>query len=212
MKEVIDMELRAGDKLLAQNVSFRLEEGECVLLAGANGSGKSTLMRALSGANPSFVLVPTGIPKVRGFTLEDFLATACYRESNWAGLLRPETRMRIDEALHLLSLEGLRDRDLSTLSDGEFQKGCIALGLARDAKVLLLDEPTAFLDVTNRKMVLECLAELAKKGMTVLFSSHDIQDSLAVAHRVFAFTPSGEFLVSTKENREDIIHAAFPTY
>lgn len=145
--------------------------------------------------------------------MREFIRTGCYRESDWAGRLSPETEQRLEEALELLGMQELRQRDISTLSDGEFQKACIAVGLTRRAQVLLMDEPTAFLDVTNRLMVLCTLRDVAaRSGTTVLFSSHDLQDSLEVAQRVLAITPSGRFLESGKENREAVLKEAFPAW
>lgn len=215
--EIRHLRLAYGPRILAQDISFHLQGGECVLLAGANGCGKSSLLRVLAepGGTPSAkcILIPTNIPKVKGFTAEEFVRTGCFRESNWAGKLRPETERRLQEALKLLGLNALAGRDISTLSDGEFQKACIAVGLARRAGVLLLDEPTAYLDVENRQMVLHTLRQVAREtGTAVLFSSHDLPDSLAVAHRVLAFTPDGRFLESTPDTREAVLHAAFPSW
>ena len=99
---------------------------------------------------PSAVLIPTNIPKVKGFTVEAFVRTGCYRESDWRGRISKEVEGRMEEALRMLGIEELRKRDIATLSDGEFQKACLATGLTRRAEVLLLDEPTAHLDVENR--------------------------------------------------------------
>ena len=159
------------------------------------------------------VLIPTGIPKVKGFSVREFIRTGCYKESDWAGRLSTEAEERLEEALGLLGMKALADRDISTLSDGEFQKACIAVGLTRRAQVLLLDEPTAFLDVENRLMVLRTLREVAAKtGTAVIFSSHDLHDALQVAPRVLAITPDGRFLESGKENREEVLQQAFPTF
>lgn len=211
MMEVKNMVLAHGDRVLAQDVSFRVHSGECLLLAGPNGCGKTTLLRALA-TTARTVLIPTGIPKVKGFTVEEFVRSGCYMESDWAGRLSADTQRRMEGALKMLGIDALRGHDISTLSDGEFQKACIAVGLARHADVLLLDEPTAFLDVENRIAVLGTLRELARKtGMAVIFSSHDLHDALAVCNRVLAFTPGGGFLESREDNREEILRAAFPS-
>ena len=154
------------------------------------------------------VLIPTNIPKVKGFTVEAFVRTGCYRESDWRGRISKEVEGRMMEALKMLGIEELRKRDISTLSDGEFQKACLATGLTRKAEVLLLDEPTAHLDVENRIDVLRTLQEVARKtGTAVLFSSHDLHDALQVADRVFALTRDGRFLASAGT---DVLRAAFP--
>ena len=143
------------------------------------------------------VLIPTNIPKVKGFTVEGFIETGCYRESDWKGRIPSEVRGRMEEELELLGMQEFKGRDISTLSDGEFQKACLATGLTRKAEVLLLDEPTAHLDVENRIEVLRTLREVARKtGTAVLFSSHDLHDALQVADRLFVLTRDGRFLAS----------------
>ena len=197
-----------GNRILVRDIAFAVAPGECLLLAGPNGSGKSTLLRKLAEKG---VLIPTGIPKVKGFTVREFVRTGCYRESDWAGRLRKETEQRLEESLELIGLKPLADRDISTLSDGEFQKACIAVGLTRQAGLLLLDEPTAFLDVENRLMVLRTLRQVAERtGTAVIFSSHDLHDALQVVHRVLTITREGRLLESGPYTREAVLKKAFP--
>ena len=161
---------------------------------------------------PEVILIPTNIPKVKGFTVEGFIRTGCYAESDWRGRISADAAGRLDAALELLGIKELKERDIATLSDGEFQKACLAVGLTRQAEVLLLDEPTAFLDVENRIGVLQVLRDIARKtGTAVLFSSHDIHDAVQVADRVFALTRDGRFIASTQENRPAVLREAFPT-
>ncbi len=209
MLEVHHLTIGHDGRDLVRDISFGLAQGECVLLAGPNGAGKTTLLKAL--ATEGAILIPTNIPKVKGFSVEAFIRTGCYRESDWRGRISKEVEGRMEEALRMLGIEKLRKRDISTLSDGEFQKACLATGLTRKAEVLLLDEPTAHLDVENRIDVLRTLREVARKtGTAVLFSSHDLHDALQVADRVFALIRDGRFLASDPHNREAILQAAFP--
>ena len=164
----------------------------------------------------SILLIPTNIPKVKGFTVEAFIHTGCYLESDWRGKVSKETERRMEEALEVLGIQELQKRDISTLSDGEFQKACLATGLTRKAEVLLLDEPTAHLDVENRIDVLRTLREVARKtGTAILFSSHDLHDALQVVDRIFVLTRDGKFLTSVipseaKESGIDVLKVAFP--
>ena len=159
------------------------------------------------------ILIPTNIPKVKGFTVEAFIHTGCYKESDWRGKVSKETEQRMEEALEVLGIKELRKRDISTLSDGEFQKACLATGLTRKAEVLLLDEPTAHLDVENRIDVLRTLREVARKtGTAVLYSSHDLHDALPEVDRVFVLTRDGRFLASGPDDKEAVLQAAFPNF
>ena len=168
--------------------------------------------RRVSDLLPTSALIPTNIPKVKGFTVEGFIHTGCYRESDWRGRISKEVESKMQEALDILGIQELKNRDISTLSDGEFKKACLAVGLTRQAEVLLLDEPTAFLDVENRISVLETLREVARKtGTAVLFSSHDLHDALPVVDRVFVLTRDGRFLASGPDDKEAVLQAAFPS-
>jgi iron complex transport system ATP-binding protein len=211
MLKVENLTIGYGDRPLVRDISFEMAPGECILLAGANGTGKTTLLRTLA-AEASVTLIPTNIPKVKGFTVESFIHTGCYRESDWRGRISEEVAMRMEEAMEVLGIQELKGRDISTLSDGEFKKACLAVGLTRRAKVLLLDEPTAFLDVENRISVLRTLQEVARKtGTAVLFSSHDLHDALPVVDRVFVLTRDGRFLASGPDDKETVLEEAFPT-
>ncbi|MBR1573281.1 MAG: ABC transporter ATP-binding protein [Bacteroidales bacterium] len=199
-------------KTLAEGITFRLEPGECVLLCGANGSGKTTLLRTLAGLDSGCVMLPARIPKVPGFTLRAFIRTGCYRENSLGGKLTPEGEKALEEALELLGISHLGDQDIATLSDGEFQKGCIATALVRRAETLLLDEPTAFLDADSRLAVLQALRTVSRTR-AVLFSSHDLQDSAAVCTRIMGFSRDGRFLdTAAGWGREALLKECFREY
>lgn len=218
---------------VAGPLDFEYKDGECVMLRGRNGSGKTTLMKTLAGlleplsgsfeSGGTVVMVPTHIPKVKGFSVREFLWTSmqfaprsadgrtfAHPSAGNAGPLSGQSVLRsaagpsflsggggpaghfpgrrlnaveeaaLDRVISLSGLGALADNDLSRISDGEFQKACIATAFTRHANVILLDEPTAFLDVENRLMVLSTLHDLAHStGTTILFSTHDIHDGAA---------------------------------
>ena len=188
------------------------------MLCGANGSGKTTLMRRLSSERHALsceiAMIPARIPKVKGFTLREFIRISCFRLSDASGKLSKESETQIDEVESRLSLTHLDSQDISTLSDGEFQKACIASALVRRSRLILLDEPTAFLDAESRISVLQTLRDLTRSmnKPAVLFSTHDIHDGLKVADRVFAIGSDGTFHVSDTEasSKESVLKTIFP--
>lgn len=187
MLEIRDISVGYGGKAVLSGLSFELAEGECVLLRGSNGSGKTTLLKTIAGLQKPLsgtvragktVLVPTRIPKVKGFTVREFVSTATWRRA-----VSGQEDAAITDTLTAMGIRDKSGCDLASLSDGEFQKACIATALVQDAEVILLDEPTAFLDVESRIAVMELLRDIARKGKTVLFSSHDVYDAERICDR-----------------------------
>ena len=194
-------------RTLYSGVDIEIRESECIMLCGANGSGKTTLMKALAGMKgKEIIMIPTRIPKVEGFTLREFIRISCFSQSDFAGRLSPEQESRIDQALETLGLRHLAQQDISTLSDGEFQKGSIAAALVRKAEIILLDEPTAFLDAENRINVLKTLKHLCgtPEKPAVIFSTHDLHDGLAVCDKVVALGSDGIVRTSKTDLKETV--------
>ena len=128
-----------------------------------------------------------------------------HRQTDMGGKLSAEDEKALEAALEKLNLKHLADRDISTLSDGEFQKAGIAAALVRKASVILLDEPTAFLDVENRISVLNTLRRLCDdSGTAVIFSTHDIHDGLNAACKVIALCPEGRMICTDKDMQEAV--------
>lgn len=192
LMQVRDLTIGYSKRPLYTGISFDICEGDLILLCGANGSGKTTLLKALAnyGQQADIAMIPTRIPKIKGFTLNEFIQLSCY---NFTGA-EPE------EAMFKLGLSHLTDRDISTLSDGEFQKGTIAAAIAKGARIILLDEPTAFLDVQNRRNVLATLRSLCEEtGAAVIFSSHDLHESLNVCSKVIALGADRQCHISSED-------------
>ena len=196
--QVRDLDIGYKGNILYKSVSFDINEGDCIMLCGANGSGKTTLMKALTCSSDNICMIPTRIPKVKGFTAEEFIKLGCEGHD-------------VIEAAEALGLKRLLHQDISTLSDGEFQKACIAIALAKKVSIILLDEPTAFLDAENRRIVLLCLKRLCSMGTpapAVIFSTHELHEAKAVCNKVIALGADGIFRC-TSDNITAVVDTIF---
>ena len=207
MFKTTDLAIGHEDRVLCSGISFEIHEGDCIMLCGANGSGKTTLMKTIlkkASNDEEMIMIPARIPKVAGFTLKEFVRLSCFTLSDLAGRLSPSQEEDLDNSIRALGLNHLSDRDISTLSDGEFQKAGIASALVRKASIIMLDEPTAFLDAQNRISILETLKNICCSGHrpAVIFSTHDLHDGLAVCNRVFAIGTDRTFHISADNTPE----------
>jgi iron complex transport system ATP-binding protein len=196
----------AGSPLIA-DVDLRLAAGELVALIGANGTGKSTLLRTLAGIQPSLggrieygttdgsidaaqrarrvAIVLTGRPRTGTLNVEALVALGRLPWTGRFGGLCAEDRRIIEEAMERCRITAIRSRSIDSLSDGECQQAMIARALAQATPVLLLDEPTAHLDLTNRVRIMRLLRELARDvGKAVLCSTHDVHLALDLSDRL----------------------------
>ena len=189
----------------------RLQKGELCALVGRNGTGKSTLLRMIAGITrpaqgqvtidgvdisevsarklASLVsFVSTERISVTNLRVRDVVSLGRTPYTNWFGSLTANDHRIIDESMERLEITRFADKRVSTLSDGENARVMIARALAQQTPVILLDEPTAFLDIAGKYELCETLAELCHTGKTILFSSHDLSTvwhtgcSLALIH------------------------------
>lgn len=187
--ELDGIEVRRGRRVALRNVSFSVEPGTLTAVVGPNGAGKSSLFGLLSGRlRPSAgaiqvqgpvaeVLQTTEIDHQLRLTVDDVVRLGRYPK---AGLLRPlrsGDRTIVDEALAATAMTDLRRRPISQLSGGQRQRALVAQGLAQQAPVLLLDEPTAGLDRRSKRQVLDIMRAEASRGTTVLFATHDLDQA-----------------------------------
>ena len=194
--------------IVRKELTFALQAGELVCLIGANGCGKSTLLRTLAGLQPpiegSFVaenlaIVLTERVSMDNTTVHDIVALGRYPYTSFMGTLKPEDEQAIETAMEQVGLNTLR-RDgkpykqvfFNALSDGEKQRVLIAKALAQQTPVILLDEPTAHLDIPNRIQVLRLLRDLAhQQGKTILLSTHELDLALQLSDRILLMTQEG---------------------
>lgn len=214
MIHIDGMTIGHGRKILYDNVSFDIHAGDCIMLCGANGSGKTTLMKTIAGLHGTdcrVTMIPSRIPKVKGFTVKEFVKVSCFRQTDMSGKLSQQDENALENALDRLGIIHLKDRDISTLSDGEFQKACIAASLVQHAGVILLDEPTAFLDVENKTAVLQALSNLCKgeDSPAVIFSTHDLHEGMKACNRVIALGADGVFRIAARDGAEESVQSIF---
>ena len=194
-----NISLSYGSRTILRDVSLHLGKGEFCALVGRNGAGKSTFLRALTsnpkttiGGTPLAELSPEKVAqmvaivtteriRIENLSVEDLVAMGRAPYTNWMGHLQDIDRQIVGEAIEKVGLADFAGRDSSTLSDGELQRAMIARAIAQQTPIILLDEPTAFLDIPTRFEVCRLLAELAhNEGKTILFSTHDLDSALPV--------------------------------
>ena len=194
-----NISLSYGSRTILRDVSLHLGKGELCALVGRNGAGKSTLLRALTSNDATLIdgvamcelspeklaqsvaIVTTERIRIENMLVEDLVAMGRAPYTNWVGHLQDVDRQIVGEAIEMVGLAEFAKRDISTLSDGELQRAMIARAIAQQTAIILLDEPTAFLDIPTRFEVCRLLADLAhKEGKTILFSTHDLDSALPV--------------------------------
>lgn len=207
------------------DVDVHLQHGEVVAFLGANGVGKSTLLRTLGGVQPPLVgtillsgsdlewlspkeiakmvaFVYTDRPAAGGLTVEELTALGRHPYTGLLGLLSPDDRQIVARAMEAVGIAHKAKTMTSQLSDGERQKAMIARALAQDTPIIILDEPTAFLDVASRLEIMQLLSSLAHDhGKSVLLSTHDISATLSVADRLWLALPEQHTVVEGKTAR-----------
>ncbi|MCF8588212.1 heme ABC transporter ATP-binding protein [Gordonia liuliyuniae] len=202
---VEDVSIELGHRVVVRDVTFDVAPGELVALVGPNGCGKSTLLSAISGIrSPAAGRVMIGaddvahadarsLARLRSlvtqsnrldtpFTVREVVEMGRYPWTRMPEALHSEDL--IDAAISECSLDDLVDRPFAHLSGGQQARVSLARALAQDTPVLLLDEPTAALDIGHSEQVLSILSARASAGATVLLVVHDLSLAAAYADRV----------------------------
>ena len=200
---------RHGMFKVMSGINVSAHQGEMVALIGRNGAGKSTLLRSLVALQkPVGGIICLGgrtldqIPggemtrkvsfastepiDIHNIRVTEAVALGRYPYTNWLGALSEEDIIHTDEALELTGLTKLADRKIDSLSDGERQRVLIARSLAQDTEVLVMDEPTAFLDLPSRYSIVSLLRKLShEKNKCIIFSTHDLDTALNEADKIW---------------------------
>ncbi|MEF2642436.1 MAG: ABC transporter ATP-binding protein [Paramuribaculum sp.] len=205
-------------KVVAGPLDLSLPSSAVTCLLGPNGIGKSTLLRTLAcelkplagcirdgqGRNLSeaslrdvarmISVVFTSATNAGGLTAAEVVALGRQPYTGFFGRLSDDDRRIVEQSLEAVGIAPLGPRYMATLSDGERQKVMIARALAQQTPVMILDEPTSFLDVASRLEVMDLLRRLASEFSTaVLLSTHDVADALAISDRLWLLAPGGVF-------------------
>ena len=214
------------DQLVLEDISFSIRAGEFTGIVGLNGVGKSTFLRTLSGLLPlkhgEFILNNRSIhsystnelareiaivltERVGGFNLSTFDAVAAGQMpyTDAFNRLKPENKTVINEAMRQCGITNHAHKALTELSDGMFQKTMIAKALAQQTPVLLLDEPSAFLDYASKHELFILLKKLATEDKkTVLVSSHDLDLVLKYCSRILVFSDRHAELLDVSQAKQ----------
>ncbi|MDE6305322.1 MAG: ABC transporter ATP-binding protein [Muribaculaceae bacterium] len=199
MIKLRDFSIGYGSKMLLSHCNASFTAGQLTALIGRNGTGKSTFLRAIAGLNRHYsgtvtigsndiatmqpqqlarmlAFVTTERTRIPNLRCEDVVAIGRAPYTNWIGRMQPIDREIVMHSLDVVGMSDYASRTMDTMSDGECQRIMIARALAQTTPVILLDEPTSFLDIPNRYGLVSLLRNLAhNEGKCILFSTHELE-------------------------------------
>lgn len=207
MFEICNLSAGYGSNTVVQQISLTLDKGSFSILVGPNGSGKTTLLKVMSNLlRPTIgevILEGSSIaafspkelakriailPQIRNtpdFVAETLVAQGRYPHRGYFERLNEGDHKAIEKALELSDITHLRKRHLSSLSGGERQRVYLAMLLAQDTPIMLLDEPTTYLDMAQQLEILDLLSSLCERGKTIFAILHDIPLALRYADIIY---------------------------
>ena len=207
--------------IVQSNLNFELHSGEMVCMLGPNGCGKSTLLRTLAGLQPALAgtfkisdtrypisdtrsriaLVLTERLSLENTTIHDVVAMGRYPYTSFLGGLSETDEQIINQSLTDVGLIGTAHTFFNDHSDGEKQRALIAKALTQETPIILLDEPTAHLDLPNRIRILQLLRRVAREqGKTILISTHELDLAIQLSDRIMLMTPQKGIQLDTATN------------
>lgn len=212
---------KKGDTVISEGINFEIPKGELVGIIGKNGIGKSTLLRTISGIQPKLngeiqlnkkvletfstkelarhigVVLTERLPE-SNLTVYELISLGRHPYTNWIGKLSAEDTRIINRAISHTQITHLKNKKYFELSDGQLQKVLIARAIAQDTEIIILDEPTAHLDVHHTAETFNLLKTLSTEfNKTIFISTHEVNLALELSDRLFAFTSSGLIMDKT---------------
>jgi len=220
--ETKNLTIGYGEKVIAQNLNLTAHTNEIICLIGQNGVGKSTLLRTLSNLQSSLSgdikiekkdikeLHPQELARILGIvttekigasnmTVRELVTLGRYPYSNWLGRVSSSDQEKIDQAIAQCRIDYLADKKVGDLSDGQRQKVMIARVLTQDTKIILLDEPTAHLDLINRAEIMRLLSEIKEKK-SIIISTHELPLSMQFADKLWLMNFNQPLISGTPED------------
>lgn len=221
--EAHNLSIGYGKHVLARGLTLALRRGELTCLLGPNGVGKSTLIRTLCGMQPPLAgtiylngedirrmparavaqrlaVVLTQRVDAGNMSAYALAALGRFPHTNWLGDLSPGDEEIVQRAMWATDCAQMARRRANELSDGERQRVMIARALAQEPQVLVLDEPTAFLDIAHRIEIMHLTQRLAhEQSLAVLVSTHDLDLALRCADQLWLLNTMGSLTQGTPE-------------
>ncbi|SHK21177.1 iron complex transport system ATP-binding protein [Hathewaya proteolytica DSM 3090] len=235
MLRVDNLKLKYDEEIIVEDVSFNIEKNSITTIIGPNGCGKSTILKAISRTKkPSkgniyledknireidpkvisqkMAIVPQSPMVPEDFTVRDLIGYGRYPYLGWMGKLTKKDYEIIDWAIYETRLEQLQHRQISTMSGGERQRAWIAMALAQKPDILLLDEPTTYLDISHQFELLELVRKLNKKmNITIVMVLHDLNQAARYSDNIIVIKDHRKYLEGPPEKiiTKDVLENVF---
>ena len=218
-----NLTLGYGSRTLIDSLTASVSQGELTALVGRNGTGKSTLLRAIAGLEQTLggeifigerpladltaaerastiAFVTTEKVRIANLRCRDVVALGRAPYTNWIGRMQKQDEEIVMQSIAAVGMSDYADKTMDRMSDGECQRIMIARALAQQTPIILLDEPTAFLDMPNRYELCTLLRRLAREeNKCILFSTHELDIALELCDSIALIAPPQLHILPTAE-------------